>query len=98
MAKPNEKFKAPERTLQDQVDEVIDWYERYKPDAGKRIEVNCFVADVAKFSSTKHAAPVFYDGKIEYRGREIVPVKKKQPSKKKFMAASQAQIDAARMS
>lgn len=62
------KLKKPERTLLTQLDQLIDWYEKFKPDAGKHLDVAATPQALAKAIGVD-------GGKAQrvyiYRGREI---------------------------
>lgn len=64
---PTEKMRMPTRTAQDRLNELIDWYEKHKPHAGKIIPVTIEDRVLARF-----AKPI--DGKPKhwlYRGRQL---------------------------
>lgn len=82
--------------LHSQIDELIDWYEKFKPTAGMRIMVDCVASDLLLMPSDRHPPPLFIDGKILYRDRELVPIKR-PTNKRKAQPASQDQIEAARL-
>lgn len=59
------------RTVQTQVDALIDWYERNAPAMGTCIAVNARPATLATFAKKIRRGPYVY------RGRILVPVKPK---------------------
>lgn len=71
----NEQLKAKRTTLIDEINELVGWYEAYKPDAGKRIDVNASPKKLAKALGVE--LPKGKDGKPiqqrewTYRGRTL---------------------------
>jgi hypothetical protein len=61
-------------TVREKLDELIDWYDKYKPEAGFVLPVNATAETIKKFARQEH-------GKWFYRGREIVPTKKTEQRK-----------------
>jgi hypothetical protein len=62
------------KTIKTQLDTLIDWYEKFKPEAGKRIPCACTRDTLLKFAS-----PPSPGGKVlYYRGREVYPTKVKE--------------------
>ena len=82
----DDKFKAPRRTIQDDVDRLIDWYETNKPSAARTIEVEATESDLEKFCMRGA------DKQLWYRGRVLEPVKEKSMSAKKYAEKNQARI------
>lgn len=89
-------------TIQKQCDNLIDWYEKFKPGAVDEIVLDCTLATIRKFcmrdisrkpkSKQKKGAPVQYTkayGPWMYRGFKIVRAEKSDPRYK-------AQVDAFR--
>lgn len=56
------------KTEQDRLNELIDWYTKYKPDAGQVIQVRFTEKDLEKFGAVQSAA-----NKLQwaYRGRTL---------------------------
>lgn len=80
------KNKAPAQTLKDKVDQMITWYEKFKPESGNVIRVDCLASDLKSF------ATFGTDGKYWYGGRELIPIKTPMPSVKQYQAEHQAKI------
>lgn len=65
------------------IDAMIDWYEKHKPDAGRRIEVNMTPAALCKtigvgqqpFTDEKGARKLRWPREVLYRGRTLVAKK-----------------------
>lgn len=74
------------KDVQGQVDELINWYERFKPEAGKEIPIDCTANDL------DFAMEV--NGKHWYRGRILLPVGTK-PAKKAVVSRQKGQSMAA---
>lgn len=63
--------KAPKKTDLDRLNELIDWYEKFKPEGGMRIPVNASRETLAKwFGYPEHKKP---PEEFEHRGRIIYP-------------------------
>jgi hypothetical protein len=63
--------KAPKKTELDRLNDLINWYEKFKPEAGKRIPVAASRETLAKwFGYPQHKKP---PNEFEYRGRIIYP-------------------------
>lgn len=63
------KLKKPERTLLMELDQLIDWYEKFKPDAGKHLDVAATPQALAKAIGCLNREPS--QRVYSYRGREI---------------------------
>lgn len=60
------------KTAKSDLDSLIDWYDKYKPENSPLvIKVKAAQSTIEKFAGLK-------DGKWFYRGREIVPLVKRQ--------------------
>ena len=86
MSKYDGKNKAQPKSLQDEVDDLITWYEKFKPDAGQQLVINCVEADLNKFET------LGTDDNYWYRGRHLVPVKQKTQSAKRFQEEHQVKL------
>jgi hypothetical protein len=56
-------------TVKKNLDKLIDWYEKFKPEAGQRIACTCTRDTLAKFCS---AGP---NSELYYRNRVVYPTK-----------------------
>jgi hypothetical protein len=74
-------------TVRENLDELISWYEKNKPEAGRTITVQATADTLEKF------ATLGADGKFHYRDRIIVPLRK---SRKQIRAEELAAAAAAR--
>lgn len=85
MSKKNRRETELEE-IKRRVDALIDTYETVgcRP-GGEFIQVDCFESDLP------FAAKGFH-GRLHYRGRILIPIKRKQPSKK-TIALQQSDID-----
>lgn len=68
------KYKSKKQTLQDEVDQLITWYEENKPAAGKVIQVERPFDELAAFATE-------IDGKLWYRGRQLEATGRKASAK-----------------
>lgn len=68
-------------TIQSSLDELISWYDKNKPEAGRTITVKGTADTVSKF------AKLGPDGKYRYRDRIIVPLKKSRQQLREEAAA-----------
>ena len=59
--------KSAKRTLQAKVDELIDWYDKYKPELNSPIHVSALAKELDKFCLRGAK------GDLWYRSRIIVP-------------------------
>jgi len=72
-------FRATKRTDLDDLNELIDWYEKFKPEAGKSIPIWKTPEQLAKMlgtmptGNTKEGKPI-YAPEQPYRGRMISAV------------------------
>lgn len=73
MSKSNPN-KAPKQTAKDELDELIEWYERNKPSAGQRIQVNIGPKMLAKQLGVLHLVKKGEEPPTEqpYRGRIVI--------------------------
>lgn len=79
-------FRREGELRQAQIDTLIDAYERDGTRSGSpQILVDAFPGEL-KFAT-------LVDGRLHYRGRILVPIKKRTPSKQTHDAASQADIE-----
>ena len=55
-----------------QLDALIDWYEKHKPDAGRKLSVPCTRSELWKIGGLSTLPDGGYPPEIRYRGRIIV--------------------------
>jgi len=79
MARPLDPDKrlAPKTDL-DRVNELINWYEKFKPQAGREIQVNVGPKQLAKMLGLPQKGPdgkeIDYPSVQPYRGRALVAI------------------------
>jgi hypothetical protein len=59
-------------SIRDDLDELIDWYEKYKPKAASEIPVRCTWHTLRKFCRKRRVR----GGPWFYRDRVIIPIRK----------------------
>jgi len=72
--------------LRKRVDELIDFYERHKPQAGQRIEVFCSSAELHRIFGA--AAESRSERELRYRGRVLVAIDKTASQRRKNTTAA----------
>ena len=78
--------KSAKRTLQSKVDELIDWYVKYKPELNSPVQVNAPEREIEKFCLRGA------NGDLWYRSRIIVPTDQ-TATRKQRSRASQVRVD-----
>ena len=66
------QIKAPRVTALDRINQLIDWYEQFKPDAGKSIPVDLGPKSLAKALARKWQPTETRE--FQYRGRTLIAI------------------------
>lgn len=73
-----EQYRAPKRTDLDELNDLIDFYEKYKPESGKCIQVWKTPKDLHKMLGAMAAlgkdGKEIYPQELPYRGRTILAI------------------------
>lgn len=74
----DEQYRAPKKTDLDELNELIDWYEKFKPEAGKCIQVWKTPKDLHKMlgvmPSKGDDGKDVYPQELPWRGRTILAI------------------------
>lgn len=66
------------KNLRNDINELIDWYEKYRPTAGQEIPVNATMKEICKELFPMMQSPKkgeAWPKSIQYRNRELIAVK-----------------------